>query len=146
MAGGTRGNSGNGVGTVVCSGKSGGLEITAALTESWESGGRKFYRYALTIKNGSQQPCRNWSLDVAFNENIALSDGWNGKYSVTGDTLHISSEDYNGELSAGGSTGDVGFIVSSENEVKIQGVHICGVSVILGVLYDKISESKARVL
>ncbi|EOS69370.1 hypothetical protein C818_03248 [Lachnospiraceae bacterium MD308] len=71
---------------------------------------------------------------MAFNENIALSDGWNGRYSVTGDTLRISSEDYNRELSAGGSTGDVGFIVSSENEAKIQGVHICGVSVILGVL------------
>ena len=44
MAGGTRGNSGNGEGTVVCSGKSGGLEITAALTESGESGGRKSMR------------------------------------------------------------------------------------------------------
>lgn len=112
----------NSAGTVVCSGKSGGLEFTAALSGGWESGGRKFYQYTVTIKNGSRQACGSWSLDVAFSEDIALSDGWNGKYSVSGDTLRISSEDYNGQLAAGGSTGDVGFIVSSENGAVIQAI------------------------
>ncbi len=117
-----QGNGGSGDGTVVCSGKSGGLEVTAALSSSWESGGRQFYQYVLTVKNSSGQMCRDWSLDVAFNTDIIFSDGWNGKYSAEGDSLHISSEDYNGQLAAGNSTGDVGFIVSGQNGLEIQGI------------------------
>lgn len=100
--------------------RSGDMEIAAVLTNSWESNGQKFYQYTLTVKNVSGQPCEKWKVDLKFNDNIALSDGWNGQYSVQGNTLHISSADYNGKLSAGGSAQDVGFIVSGKAGLTIQ--------------------------
>ncbi len=112
------GSSGNGSSNVVA--KSGDIEATATLANSWESNGQKFYQYTLTIKNTSSQACQSWTVDVKFNGDISLSDGWNGQYSAEGDTLHISSVDYNGKLDAGGSTGDVGFIISGKAGLEIQ--------------------------
>ncbi len=112
------GSSGNGSSNTVA--KSGDIEATAMLANSWESNGQKFYQYTLTIKNTSSQACQSWAVDVKFNGDISLSDGWNGQYSAEGDTLHISSVDYNGKLDAGGSTGDVGFIISGKAGLEIQ--------------------------
>lgn len=100
--------------------RSGDVEVTAALTNSWESNGQQFYQYTLTIKNTSDKPCKNWKANLKFSGDISLSDGWNGQYSVQGDTLHISSVDYNGQLSAGDSVQDVGFIISGAAGLTIK--------------------------
>lgn len=114
------GNAAGGSGGTGAVAKSGDIEATATLANSWESNGQKFYQYTLTIKNTSSQACQSWAVDVKFNGDISLSDGWNGQYSAEGDTLHISSVDYNGKLDAGGSTGDVGFIISGKAGLEIQ--------------------------
>ena len=41
-----------------------------------------------------------------------FSDGWNGKYSVNGNTLHVSNADYNGSVGSGQQVSDIGFIIS----------------------------------
>lgn len=96
-----------------------GTETTVTLVNRWESDGRQFYQYELTIRNTSDQPCQSWAVDVKFNGDISLSDSWNGRFVAEGDTLHISSVDYNGSIDAGGSTDEVGFIVSGEAELEI---------------------------
>lgn len=90
----------------------GGMEISAALINSWEADGQPVYQYSLTLRNASESRCTSWAVDVAFTGNIALMDGWNGDYSVDGSVLHIASKDYNGALEAGVSASDIGFIVS----------------------------------
>ena len=100
--------------------RSGDFEILATLVNSWEFDGKHFYQYSLTIKNTASQPCQSWAVDVPFSGDIALSDSWNGQYSAEGDTLHISSMDYNGNLSSGGSTDNVGFIISGAADLKLQ--------------------------
>lgn len=99
--------------------KSGDMEVVGTQVKHWESNGQQFYQYDLTVKNTSGQPCQSWAVKVKFNSDISLSDSWNGQYSAEGDTLCISSVDYNGNLSAGGSTGDVGFIVSGAAGLEI---------------------------
>ncbi len=96
-----------------------GIEVTASLANQWEAEGKTFYQYTLTIKNASEKPCQNWKADIRFSGDICLSDGWNGTYSVEGDMLHVTSADYNGALAAGGTTGDVGFIVSGTSGINI---------------------------
>lgn len=49
--------------------------------------------------------------DIPFRSEFELMDGWNGDYTVQGQTLHISSKDYNGNIPSGGSAVDIGFIV-----------------------------------
>lgn len=100
--------------------RSGDMEITAVLNNSWEANGQQFYQYTLTLKNTSDKPCESWKADLKFSSDISLSDGWNGQYSVQGNTLHISSVDYNERLSAGGSVQNVGVIISGPAGLTIQ--------------------------
>ncbi len=100
--------------------QSGDVEIAAALVNSWEANGQQFYQYTLTVKNTASQSCESWKAELKFSGDIHLSDGWNGQYSVQGDTLRISSVDYNGRIAAGGSVENVGFIISGAAGLTIQ--------------------------
>lgn len=89
----------------------GEIEVTMYQKNNWEEEGRPVYQYELTIKNTSDQDCTEWSVDIPFDKNIELTDGWNGDYSVQGRLIHVTSKEYNGRIPSGGTTGDVGFIV-----------------------------------
>lgn len=97
----------------------GTVSFTASLINSWESDGKTFYQYDLTVLNTSGAACSNWSVDVVFSDAVALSDGWNGDYSADGRILHITCKDYNASIPSGGSTGNVGFIISGPSGLKI---------------------------
>lgn len=89
----------------------GDIEVSMYLKNSWEEEGKAVRQYELTVRNTSKQECTSWAADIPFEENIALTDGWNADYSVQGQTVHITSKEYNGTLPAGGEAGDIGFIV-----------------------------------
>lgn len=88
------------------------LNVTLQLANSWESNGKYFYQYEMTVENVSGRTIDGWNADVVFSETPELSDSWNGTFAVEGNTLHISSVDYNGRLESGASAGNIGFIVS----------------------------------
>ena len=98
---------------------SGSLSVTTQVKNSWESEGKTFYQYELTIENTSGVNCDKWEIDLLFNGDIAFSDGWNGDYSVDGNALHITCKDYNGSIAAGERIGDIGFIVSGEQDLGV---------------------------
>ena len=95
------------------------LSAEVQIKNSWESEGKTFYQYELTIENTSGSNCDSWEIDLLFNGDIVLSDGWNGEYSVDGCTLHITCKDYNGNIAAGESIKDIGFIVSGKQDLKV---------------------------
>ena len=98
---------------------SGSLSVTAQVKNSWESEGKTFYQYELTIENTSGTHCDKWEIDLLFTGDIAFSDGWNGDYSVDGNTLHITCKDYNGSIAVGESIKDIGFIVSGDQNLSV---------------------------
>lgn len=95
--------------TMVC----GDVEASMYLKNSWEEDGKPVRQYEITVKNISDRQCTDWSVDIPFEENIVLMDGWNGDYSVQDRTVHILSKEYNGTIPAGGEIGDIGFIVKT---------------------------------
>ena len=99
---------------------SGNLSVDAKLTGSWESEGRTFYQYQLTITNNGEADVSSWEISLQFSDTITLSDGWNGEYQADGSTLTIHSLDYNSEIEKGASTADVGFIVSATGTLEIE--------------------------
>ena len=96
----------------------GKLSYTIKLVNSWESEGQTFYQYSATIQNNTKNPCSQWRVDIGFNEGFVLTDSWNGNYSVSGNILKVSSKEYNGTIPAGGTVGDVGFIVKGSAKLK----------------------------
>lgn len=89
------------------------FQIQATVKNSWEAEGKTFYQYDLTLKNSAETDASDWKVEVHFSEEITLSDGWNGNYSVNGTTLTITNKEYNGVVSSGGQVTDIGFIVSA---------------------------------
>lgn len=96
-----------------------GLSVTVELVNSWESDGKGFYQYNVAIENSSDADVDGWEITLKFSGEIALSDGWNGKYAVEGNTLTISNVDYNGTIAAGKSIHDIGFIISGTTALKL---------------------------
>lgn len=90
----------------------GELNITFRVVNSWESEGKHFYQCEMTVENVSGADLDGWQADIVFNEAPELSDSWNGVFTVEGNTLHITSVDYNGQLGNGDIAENIGFIVS----------------------------------
>lgn len=97
----------------------GDITFTAELKNSWESEGKAFYQYELTLQNTSSTDCDKWEIDVPFSEAVTLVDGWNGDYAASDKVLHIICKDYNGSIAAGSSVKDIGFIVSGSGSMKV---------------------------
>ena len=106
--------SGNGNGSAKTLTNADGLEVSASVVNSWEQDGQSCFQYSLTISNPTDTDCDNWIVELNFNGSFTLDGSWNGNYQVNGNKLTISSVDYNGAIPAGGSVGDVGFIVRGE--------------------------------
>ena len=98
----------------------GEITYAAMIKNSWESNGKFFYQYDVTLQNTSDADCSEWAIDILFNDKFSLSDGWNGDYTVSDKTLHITSKDYNGSIAAGDSVNDIGFIISGSKSLKIE--------------------------
>lgn len=98
----------------------GDFTVDAQVIGSWESEGKNFYQYQLTVTNEGTEAVTSWEISVMFSKNIMLSDGWNGEYTVDGRKLTIRSKDYNGKIEVGGTVADVGFIVSASGELFMQ--------------------------
>lgn len=96
------------------------LKQSLTLTNSWESGGQTYYQYSLTLSNPTSAACETWKITLNFSANITLSNGWNGDYEVSGSSLTITAKDYNAAIPAGGSTGDIGFIISGPSGMTVK--------------------------
>lgn len=91
-----------------------GLMVSASVVNSWEQDGKSCFQYMLTVSNPTDTDCTGWSVHLDFNGEITLNSGWNGNYLVEGNRLTITSMDYNGKITVGGSVDDVGFILQGE--------------------------------
>lgn len=93
---------------------------SAKMVNSWKAEGKTFYQFDITVTNNSGADCGSWGTDIHFNENIELSNSWNGIFSINGTTVHITSSDYNGALGNGVSTGNIGMIVSGSGNLGVK--------------------------
>ena len=102
----------------------GTLQTELQLANSWESEGKTFYQYSLTIANQSQSAVDGWRVVIAFSGEFSLSDAWCGTYSANGNQLEITPADYNARLESGATTGDIGFIVSGGSGMTAENVSV----------------------
>lgn len=112
----TSGNAGTGAKNI----SAGDLEVKATVTGSWESDGKTFYQYQLTITNKGTEDISSWEIPLTFSGDVELSDGWNGEYQADGNKLTIRSKDYNGEIQSGKAVEDIGFIISASSRLSLK--------------------------
>ncbi|WP_225095369.1 glycoside hydrolase family 48 protein [Streptomyces sp. CoH27] len=66
-------------------------------TNDWGSG----FTAGLTITNRGTDAVNGWTLSYAYSGNQKLSNGWNGTWSQSGQTVTVQNASYNGTIAAG---------------------------------------------
>ncbi len=94
------------------------LQWTAALSESWQEGGKTNFLYELTADNYSAA-LDGWSLTIPFSAAVTVTDSWGCEVTVQGSVVTLSNASYNGAVATGGSVGDVGFIVQGPASLAV---------------------------
>ncbi|MGF7004226.1 endoglucanase [Lachnospiraceae bacterium PFB1-21] len=89
-----------------------GLSCKAQPENNWESDNQFFQQYSLNIQNNDKNAVSTWKITLTFDQDIQLEDSWNGKFTVSGNTITITPVDYNKEVVTGQAITDIGFIVS----------------------------------
>jgi len=87
------------------------IDVTVTVSNQWETEGKTYYQYTLSIANTSSEKLEKWKVNIKFNIDITLENNWNGQMTVKGKTLTIEPVDYNSTIEAGASVTDIGFIV-----------------------------------
>lgn len=89
-------------------------------SSSWEEGGKKCGGYEIVITNNGDT-VNSWTVKVTVPGNTKLMSQWNGIFSISGNTMTVKNESYNGTIEKGKSV-SFGFNYSADayiNEGKV---------------------------
>lgn len=97
------------------------------LSSTWEEAGKKCGGYEVVITNNTDTAVSGWTLTVNVPSGLELTSSWNGVFTVSGTTLTVKNESYNGEIAPGGTAG-FGFNYRAQAEFTPSGVKVNGSS------------------
>lgn len=89
-------------------------------SSDWEEGGKKCGGYEIVITNNGDT-VNSWTAKVTVPGNTKLMSQWNGIFSISGNTMTVKNESYNGTIEKGKSV-SFGFNYSADayiNEGKV---------------------------
>lgn len=89
-------------------------------SSSWEEGGKKCGGYEIVITNNGDT-VNSWTAKLIVPGNTKLMSQWNGIFSISGNTMTVKNESYNGTIEKGKSV-SFGFNYSADayiNEGKV---------------------------
>ena len=89
-------------------------------SSSWEEGGKKCGGYEIVITNNGDT-VNSWTAKVTVPGNTKLMSQWNGIFSISGNTMTVKNESYNGSIEKGKNV-SFGFNYSADayiNEGKV---------------------------
>lgn len=97
---------------------SGKVSVSANVSNSWESEGKKFCQVDFVVKNDSDSAVSGWTVKAVFSGNIEVSQNWNGSVAASGNSVTVTPESYNSEI-APGTEVTFGLIVSSAGDITV---------------------------
>lgn len=103
------------------------FSVNWKLNSTWEEGGKQCGGYEVEITNNSKSAVGSWTVKVSVPSGFELKASWNGIFSVSGNTMTVKNESYNGEI-APGATAGFGFNYAANGEFKPSGATVNGSS------------------
>ena len=79
-----------------------GFTVTWKKSSDWEEGGKKCGGYEITITNNGET-VNSWTAEFTVPSGTTLTSSWNGIFSVSGTTMTVKNESYNGTIEKGKS-------------------------------------------
>ena len=101
-----------------------GCTVVYNAGNGWENSGVKMTTLELKIENNTSEAVNGWTLELDV-DGLKSAEGWNGTWTVNGDTLTITNADYNGNISAGGSQ-VIGCNIGTASSLNIKSAKLNG--------------------
>ena len=106
-----------------------GYIITYSSQNTWENNGVQMCGLEIGIQNATDANIEGWTLTLEIEE-LKSCEGWNGVYEVKGNTLTITNEDYNGNLTSN-QTITIGCNVGTASDIQIKSAKLNGKDCVL---------------
>lgn len=87
-------------------------------SNSWEDGDITMTGMEMSVKNASDAAVDDWKLTLTV-KGLKRCDGWCGKFTVKGDKLTITPEEYNKQISKGGTLEGVGCNIGTSGKLEV---------------------------
>lgn len=84
-------------------------------SNTWEENGNYCGSCELTVTNSGSSAVSGWTAKITVPSGFKLTSSWNGKFSISGTTLTVTNESYNGDIAPGAKT-SFGFNYSSPTQ------------------------------
>ncbi|MBR4111878.1 MAG: cellulase family glycosylhydrolase [Ruminiclostridium sp.] len=102
-----------------------GITLEYSVDNSWESGSELMYGVQFGITNNGGSNVSGWELVMEI-DGLSSCQGWNGTYTVSGNTLTVTNAEYNGDISNGGTI-VVGCNLGTTKTFKVKSAKLNGV-------------------
>lgn len=102
-----------------------GILLEYSVDNSWEGADAMMYGVQFGITNNTGSSISGWELVLDIN-GLRSCDGWNGTYTVSGNTLTITNAEYNGDIGVGGNV-VVGCNLGAESSFKVDSARLNGI-------------------
>ena len=102
-----------------------GITLEYSVDNSWESGSELMYGVQFGITNNGGSNVSGWELVMEI-DGLSSCQGWNGTYTVSGNTLTVTNAEYNGDISNGGTI-VVGCNLGTTKAFKVKSAKLNGV-------------------
>lgn len=97
------------------------LSCELSVSNTWTENGKIYSQLAGKLTNSGDTTISNWQVNLSLPKNTAISQSWNGTYTIKNDILTILPVDYNKEIS-GGTSIEIGCILSSTSQIDTSSV------------------------
>lgn len=101
-----------------------GMVLEYSVDNSWASGNELMYGVQFGISNNSGSSISGWELTMEI-DGLSSCQGWNGTYTVSGNTLKITNAEYNGDIGNGGMV-VVGCNLGTTKDFKVKSAKLNG--------------------
>lgn len=103
-----------------------GILLEYSVDNSWESSGEMMYGIQFGVTNNSGSSISGWELVMDIS-GLSSCQGWNGTFTISGNTLTIKNAEYNGDIGNSGSV-VVGCNLGVTGSLRINSAKLNGVS------------------
>ncbi|MBR5090624.1 MAG: cellulase family glycosylhydrolase [Ruminiclostridium sp.] len=104
--------------------KNKGYSVVYNAGNGWENSGVQMATLELKIENNSSASVSGWTLELNV-EGLKSVEGWNGTWTVNGNTLTVDNVSYNGDIPAGGAQ-FIGCNIGTASSLNIKSAKLNG--------------------
>lgn len=87
------------------------LKASLKVDNSWSQGNNPVVQYSLTLQNPTNTPIAGWKVTLEFNAPVQVTSSWGVNHSLNGNTLTLTSVDYNQTVFANQTLENIGLII-----------------------------------